>query len=128
MLRSPLFWIAALWVGVMIHVDWHLGRPGHDHQSFDLSYHWLLALPTFIPVIWLVLRKWPTAAPSAGAVILLIGVLLGQGLEPLGETIHFDAGLEPFINPRRWRIFAEFLGAGVATIAVGFWFARDQPK
>jgi len=38
MLKSPTLWIAALWVGVMIHLDWHLGRAGHDHRSFDLTY------------------------------------------------------------------------------------------
>lgn len=124
MLRSPLVWIAALWVGVMIHVDWHLGRSGHDHQSFNLSYHWLVAVPTFIPVVWLALRRWPTSAFPAGAVILLIGVMLGQGLEPLGETIHFNAGSEPFTNPQRWRIFAEFLGAGIITLVGGIMIAR----
>jgi len=118
MLKSPRVWLAAIWIGVMIHLDWHLGRPGHDHRSFDFVYHWLLAIPAFAPIAWLVHRRWPGRAYAAGAVIILLGVLLGQGLEPLGEVIHFGAGAEPFTNRVRWRIFAEFLIAGVLVFLV----------
>ena len=128
MLRTWSTWLAALWVGVMIHLDWHLGRPGHDHRSFDLAYHWVLALPAFVPVAWLVSRRWPGAAFRAGMVITLLGVLLGQGLEPLGETIHFGAGAEPFTNPVRWRIFAEFMTAGVLTLLLGILLLQRQAR
>ena len=118
-LKSPVAWIAALWVGVMIHVDWHLGRPGHGHRSFDLTYHWLAALPTAAPLALLALRRWPDSALSAGAVILGLGILLGQGLEPLGEVILFQEGWEPFTSPVRWRVFAEFIGAGLISLSAG---------
>lgn len=116
MLKSPLLWVAALWVGVMIHVDWHLGRAGDDGRSFDLTYHWLLAFPTFIPVAWLTVRKWAASAISAALTILSVGVVIGQGIEPLGETIHFHAGADPFTSVERWRIFAEFTAAGLIVL------------
>jgi hypothetical protein len=119
MLKSPVVWIAALWVGVMIHLDWHFGRPGHDHRSFNLTYHWLTALPTCVSLAWLALRRWPHSALSAGGLILGLGILLGQGLEPLGEVILFREGWEPFTDPVRWRIFAEFLAAGLISLLVG---------
>ena len=118
-LKSRIAWIAAVWVGVMIHLDWHLGRPGHDHRSFDLTYHWLAALPTVLPVAGLAVKRWPHAALSAGAVLLGLGVLLGQGLEPLGEVVLFQEGWEPLTSPERWRVFAEFIGAGLITLWVG---------
>lgn len=88
MSRSPLMWLTALWIALLIHVDWHLGRPGHDHLSFGLPYHWLLALVTFVPLPWLLIRRWPDSFWQASVVVIALGVLLGQGLEPLGEVIY----------------------------------------
>jgi hypothetical protein len=116
MLRSPTIWLAALWIGVMIHLDWHLGRSGHDHRSFDLTYHWLLALPTFVPVACLIVRTWPTSPATPAVLITLLGVVVGQGLEPLGEVIYFNAGVIPFTSTERWRIFAQFTAAGLTTL------------
>ena len=115
-LVSPAAWLAALWVGIMIHLDWHLGRPGHDHRSFDLAWHWLFAVPAFLPVAWLARRRWPGAPFRAAVMIAVLGVLLGQGVEPLAEVILFEDGYEPFTDPLRWRIFAEFVGVGLATL------------
>jgi hypothetical protein len=129
-LKSPLAWTAALWLGVMIHVDWHLGRSGHDHRSFDLAYHWLVAIPTFAPVAWLVLRRWPASALRSGTVILVLGVIMGQGLEPVAEAILFQAGIDPFANHERWRVFFEFMAAGLmtllGTIVIGRWRLRSS--
>ena len=115
MIRSSLVWLSALWLGVLIHVDWHLGRPGPSHLSFGFPYHWLLALVAFGPLPWLLRRRWPNSLTQASVLVIALGVVLGQGLEPLGEVIHFDRGSEPFVNAVRWRIFAEFLAAGVLT-------------
>jgi hypothetical protein len=115
MIRSPLIWLSALWIGALIHVDWHLGRPGHDHLSFGLPHHWLLAVLTFAPLPWLLVRRWPTSVISASLAVIALGVLLGQGLEPLSEVVLFQAGAEPFTNPVRWRVFGEFMAAGIVT-------------
>ena len=110
MAKTPLMWLSALWIGALIHVDWHLGRPGHDHLSFDLRYHWLLAVLAFGPLPWLFVRRWPTAAARAAVLAIALGVLLGQGIEPLSEVILY--GGQPFTNSVRWRVFAEFVMAG----------------
>ena len=115
-LKSGLIWVAALWLGSMIHLDWHLGRPGHDHRSFDFAYHWLLALVAFLPLAWLARREWPGNAVKAAAWIVVLGILVGQGLEPLGETVFLGVGTQPFTYPTRWRIFAEFMGAGLVAL------------
>jgi uncharacterized membrane protein YhaH (DUF805 family) len=112
----------------MIHLDWHLGRPGHDHRSFDLAYHWLLAVPTFTPLAWLVCRRWRDSPFRAALIMTVLGVLLGQGLEPLGETVHFGAGAEPFTNHLRWRIFAEFMTAGLIILLLGILLFRSRGR
>jgi len=115
MIRSPLIWLSAVWIGALIHVDWHLGRPGHDHLSFGMPYHWLLAILTFAPLPWLLMRRWHKSPYAASVVAIALGILLGQGIEPLSEVILFQAGAEPFTNPVRWRVFGEFMAAGIAT-------------
>jgi hypothetical protein len=120
MLKSPLLWLAALWIGLAIHLDWHLGRPGHHADlSFGLPFHWLLALPAFAGLPVLARRVWPSEATRAGVAIVVLGVVLGQGLEPLAEVLTSPPGHAPFANTVRWWIFAEFLLAGMAT----FWLA-----
>ncbi|HET9386154.1 MAG TPA: hypothetical protein VFO67_13465 [Gemmatimonadales bacterium] len=118
MTRSLPVWLSALWIGALIHVDWHAGRPGHDHLSFGLSYHWLLGVLTFAPVPWLLVRRWPNAFVRASVLGIALGVLIGQGIEPLSEVILFGAGSEPFTNSVRWRVFAEFISAGLVTYIV----------
>lgn len=126
--KSPLAWLAALWIAILIHVDWHLGRPGHDHLSFGLPYHWLLGVATLGPVPWLVIRRWPTSFAQASAFMILVGVVLGQGVEPLGEVILYDVGLEPFTNRARWRIFAEFMAAAIPSYVVATALVRSRSR
>jgi hypothetical protein len=128
MIRSPHVWLSALWIGVLIHVDWHLGRPGHNHLSFGLAYHWLLGVITFAPIPWLLARRWPSVLKRASLVVIMLGVLLGQGVEPLGEVIHFHVGAEPFTNHFRWQVFAEFMTAGLLTYIVSASLALRQSR
>ena len=113
MIRSPLVWLSALWIGLLIHGDWHLGRPGHDHLSLGLAYHWALGVITFAPLPWLLLPRWPGSKTTVSVLVIVLGVMIGQGIEPLGEMMLFDA--RPFANPVRWRVFAEFMVAGIVS-------------
>ena len=113
MITSPLAWLLAIGLGAAIHVDWHLGRPGHHRLSFDLSYHWVLAVVTFAALAWIVHRRWPTTFVPSSFWVILAGVFLGQGLEPLGEIMYFGGTWEPFHDAVRWRLFGEFMVAGI---------------
>lgn len=124
MLRKASVWFGALWIGLLLHLDWHLGRPGHDHVSFDMQHHWLLAIPAFVPIAWLALRNWPAWAFRAGLIITALGVLLGQLVEPLGESLLYQSGMEPFSNGVRWRIFAQFLVAGLVVLYLSLLWLR----
>ena len=129
MIKSPVAWLLAVALGVVIHIDWHLGRPGHHSLSFDLSYHWVLAVPTFAALAWIILRRWPTHFARASMGVILAGVFLGQGLEPLGEIIHSGGAVQPFSNPVRWRVFGEFIVAGGLTyLATAFALRRRGGK
>lgn len=125
MLRIPSVWFGAIWIALLLHLDWHLGRAGHDHVSFDMQHHWLIAIPAFVPIAWLALRNWPARALRAGLIITGLGVLLGQVVEPLGESLLYQVGMEPLTNPARWRIFAQFLAAGIVVLYLAvIWLRR----
>lgn len=115
MSKSPFAWLLAIGLGVVIHLDWHLGRPGHHDLSFDLPYHWVLAIATFAPLAYLVMQRWPTRFAHASIWVMLVGVFVGQGLEPLGEIIYSGGTAQPFRDAVRWRVFGEFMVAGILT-------------
>jgi hypothetical protein len=118
--RAEGLWLSGLVLGALIHVDWHLARPGSHHElSFGLTWHWLLGVPAFLAV-YLVARRWRPERPLGAALkIVLIGVLAGQVLEPLGEVL-LSGSWEWALLPIRWRAFAEFLAAGLVTLGVLF--------
>lgn len=124
MMRSPLVWATAAWIAVLIHVDWHLGRPGPDRLSFAFPYHWLLAVVAFAPLPWLLARRWPTALARVSALVIALGVVLGQGIEPLGEIVHAHGAADPFANTVRWRVLAEFMTAGLLSFMAAAWLVR----
>ncbi|MEO8448320.1 MAG: hypothetical protein ABI647_00935 [Gemmatimonadota bacterium] len=98
MIRSPIAWLAAVWLAVAIHLDWHLGRPAHGHLSFGLPYHWVFGVVASVPVAWIAVTRWPERIGRAFALMLGLGVLLGHGLEPLGEVVLYRVGWQPFTN------------------------------
>jgi hypothetical protein len=118
MIRSPILWLTALWLGLLVHVDWHLARPLHHRLSFGLEAHWLLGVGAAFSVGWIVARRWPRSPARAAALIVALGVLMGQGLEPLGEVVTTGWDWEPLQNPQRWRAVGEFLAATVLSLPV----------
>ena len=115
--KTLLVALTALAVAFFVHVDWHLGRPGHvGGLSFHLHYHWLFAVPT----TWLIIAVASKLGQGESLLgirrreltIALLGVLIGQGLEPLWESWELG-NWAPFQNTDRWLIFAEFVAAGM---------------
>jgi hypothetical protein len=118
-LNSMRMWLAGIVLGLLIHLDWHLGRPGHHSDlSFSLPFHWLFAIPVFAGVYFFANRHWPTVPVTSAALIVALGALFGQGLEPLYEVVTSPPGYAPFANTVRWRVFGEFLVAGLLTLGL----------
>lgn len=109
--------LAALLLAAAIHVDWHLARPGHHSDlSGHWAQHWLLGIPVFA-LLALHESRWPSRYRwRSSAVLILVGVFLGQVLEPLSEL--FGAPWSYAFSGIRWAAFAEFLAAGLLTFLV----------
>ncbi|HEV8600038.1 MAG TPA: hypothetical protein VGQ69_11805 [Gemmatimonadales bacterium] len=109
--------LAAFLLAAAIHVDWHLARPGHHSElSGHWAQHWLLGIPVFA-----LLALYETRLPSrdrwrSSAVLILVGVFLGQILEPLTEL--WGAPWSYTFSAIRWTAFAEFMAAGLLTFLV----------
>jgi hypothetical protein len=114
----------AVLIGVAIHVDWHLAR-AHDHGGLSggLPYHWLLAVPIFALAAWHLTRRFDRPVPAA-SITIWVGMLLGQGVEPLSEILFFDASFAEAFAPDRLAAFAAFMTAGIAAYVVVAWRLR----
>ncbi len=127
MLRSRLLWVAILGFAVIVHLDWHLGRPGQGPLDGNVPYHWVLGLLTGALLVWFGTRYWPTRSRRAAAAVVTLGAALGQGAEPLAEVL-LSGGWEPLTYPVRWRVFIEFLSAtGVGFLVLLGLRARRAP-
>lgn len=126
-MRNLLSIQVALVLAAAIHVDWHLARP-HDHGGLSggWPYHWLFALPVFALAAWYLARR-STRPIAAGAVSITAAVLLGQGFEPLGETLLFGDPLSETFSPHRLGAFAAFMAAGIVTYGVVTWWQSRRP-
>ena len=112
-----LVWAAAL--AVLVHVDWHVGRPADMPPSLGWSLHWLLG----IVMGWSFLRRRGSQTEGVDLVIALgLGLVLGQLVEPTLEVLIFQESFAT-VNPAvRWELFGTFILAltgGVAAAAVG---------
>jgi hypothetical protein len=100
----------------MIHVDWHLGRPGTGHLDGNLGYHWISGLLTGAALAWIGVRYWSPRPGPAVARVVALGAVLGQGVEPLAEVATSGWDWEPFTSLVRWEIFVTFMLATVAAL------------
>jgi hypothetical protein len=123
----PFFstWLALL-IGADVHVDWHFARGHHAPLSGDSPYHWVTAIPVFALAAWYIARRWPQDLLRAGAVTLLLGLLVGQVVEPLGEVATGATWAWAF-GPERLLAFAEFAGVGLVTYGLGLALFRARP-
>lgn len=101
--------LSGLGVATAIHIDWHLARHLHARLSFGLAWHWVLAIPVFALMTWVITRKSLDHALLRGGFAILLGVLLGQIAEPLWEGEGAVGNLD------RWRAFGAFMTAGLIT-------------
>ena len=92
--------------------------PPDTRLSLGWPYHWLLGAVLFAAVAWFVAKRWPVDAWVASALNLTLGVIAGQVLEPLGETVYYGLPLGRLLNGERWTAFAEFMAAGLMTYVV----------
>lgn len=102
-------------LAVVVHIDWHVGRPEHIGHALGWSLHWIIALPTFALVTQAILARagWKTLAS-----IVLQGLFVGQIIEPIGEMLVYGEPWSAVMTADRWRIFFEFAAAGIATSCV----------
>ena len=117
-------WLALL-IGADVHVDWHLARGHHQPLSGAYPYHWVSAIPVFALAGWYVARRWRTDPLRAGVVTLLLGFLVGQVVEPLGE-IATGATWGWAFGPERLVAFAEFAGVGLVTYCAALAVVRSR--
>ena len=118
--------LLTLFVAVVVHVDWHLARPAHHRLSLAWPQHWLFAAVAFAVVGWLIARRWPERPWRAAAVIVGAGILLGQGAEPLLESLLYRARFGYPVEPERWRAFFVCLAAGLPALALALTLCRPR--
>ncbi len=128
LVKSWVAWLLALWVALAIHVDWHLGRPGEHHNlSFHLPHHWIFGILVSAHLAWYISRRWgPGSFWRASVFIILVGILIGQGLEPLLEVFEGHMDWSPLTNLVRWHIFLSFVLAGTVTYFVVAWLIQKR--
>ncbi|HEY0810334.1 MAG TPA: hypothetical protein VGD49_09240 [Longimicrobiales bacterium] len=102
-------------IALVVHIDWHIGRPVHTGHALGWSLHWVIAIPTFALMTQSILARagWKTLA-----FVILQGLLVGQIVEPLGEVLIYRLTWSEVMPFDRWRIFCEFAIAGIATSCV----------
>lgn len=111
--------LAAFLLAFAVHIDWHLARPGHHSElSGQLAQHWLFAVPVFA-LLALYLSRQPVAVRwRESARVILVGLFLGQVVEPLSELLTDDAPWSWAFGGVRWTAFGEFVGAGLVTYLI----------
>jgi hypothetical protein len=116
----------ALFVAAVVHVDWHLARPTRHRWSLAWSQHWLFAAVAFAVVGWLIARRWRDRPWQAAAAIVSAGVVLGQGVEPVLESLLYRHQLGYPAEPERWTAFTACLAAGVPALVAAMKLCRPR--
>lgn len=111
--------VFAVAVAVLIHLDWHVGRPRHMRYSLDWDFHWVLGLGAGIGMALIFVRRFGSG--KAGPALLvtgMLGFLLGQIVQPALEAIGNSLAFGTVNPPVRWSVFAGFSIAWLAGSAV----------
>jgi hypothetical protein len=128
MARHPSL-IAGGVLAVMLHADWHLARPHHHgvlNPGLNWSYHWAATAAVFGVVGFIIARFWPHRRWHTGVMALVIGVILAQLIEPMGEAAVFQRRLGYVSEPARWVAFWQALAAAVPTYLLALWLGANR--
>ena len=111
-------------LGALIHADWHFARPGH--LGLDMRLHWLVTGLLFGVVGWIIARRWPAERVRTAVLALLVGVVIGQVLEPMYEAVFGEHRFGLTGSPERWLAFWQTLCAGTLLYAGGLWLGQRR--
>lgn len=125
-MRRVYFLLLALLVATAIHVDWHFARPAHHRLSLDWSSHWLFAVPIGALVGLLVARGFALAPYRAAAAILLLGIVIGHGVEPLLEAVLYHQRIGYSVDAQRWAAFLSFTAVASASVFLTIGMVRKR--
>jgi hypothetical protein len=120
--------LLGLLLAIAIHVDWHLARAHHHRLSLGWRQHWIFAALLFAVAGWMVARTWPASRWTAGAWVLALGILVGQGLEPVLEAVGYEHRLGYPVEPERWMVLAVCLAAGIPAYALALWLCAPRTR
>lgn len=109
-----------------IHLDWHLARPAIHHLSLGLSWHWVVAIPTFGLVGWYVGRAWKGRLLAGSLGIVGGAIVLGGVVEPAWEYFLGGATAEWAFGAVRNTALVAFVGTGLVSYLVGVTLARRR--
>ena len=94
----------------------------HARLSLGWAYHWVLAIPIFALAAWHTVRCWPRRVLAAGLASIAAAALLGQVIEPLGESVLSGLPLDQGFRAERLRAFGAFVGVGAAAFTLMAWW------
>jgi hypothetical protein len=112
-----------LCLALLVHIDWHVGRPGH-HLSLQWQYHWVIGAIVFGWMGWRAGRSSAVNALRDALLLIAASLFIGHIVEALGEVVVYGDSWASVMPPIRWRIFVEFALAGVIAFAAAFAVAR----
>lgn len=120
--------LLALWLALVVHVDWHLARPAHHRLSLAWSQHWLFAAVGFALAGWLIAVRWPDRPWRAAAAIVGWGLFIAQGLEPVLEVLSYEGRFGYPADPGRWAAFGTCVAAGIPALVAALMASRRMRR
>jgi hypothetical protein len=119
--------LMGLLLATLIHIDWHMARPAHYHLGGRLGlgwpYHWMVTALVFAIAGWFIARTWPEKRWRVGAESLAIGVVIGQGIEPMLEVAQAYHRFGYPDEPARMTAFWQTMLAAVPAYAIALWLS-----
>lgn len=125
-MRKRVSWPLVLILAALVHVDWHFARPLHHRLSLDWSTHWIFCIVIFAIAGWYIARRWPDAPWEAAAWNVGLTLFIAQIVEPVLETAYYDHSLMYDLDPGRWTVFWECVGAGLPALAIVIWWMTSR--